>query len=351
MTLSKKKKITASQKERTTLLLGRKYKSPAIYTSISISTTLLTELLHTAIIANANQQITIKMLYGVTGKNLFITSIYAKCTAFERKDIWLSLENVYPQVDGPWCLGGDFNVILDPMDKLGGKPHRMYKSMDFNSCIDNCELIDLGMWGQGSLCIVEDTWNVQISRNPMWILLQKLKILSKKLSQWSREVIGNVYDKVNVWEAKMQDLENMDSSLNTEKTREELNKGNAEYIRWLDMQDKLLKKKAHIKWTDDGDRNNKYFYCLIRDRTRRLQLHRIKKRNGSWVQGDEGISKAAIDHFEHMFNLNHNFTDHNILNVIPECINHNENVSLTTIPDLEENVTPYILELMLDSYR
>ncbi|XP_059302211.1 uncharacterized protein LOC132054175 [Lycium ferocissimum] len=55
-----------------------------------------------------------------------------------------------------------------------------------------------------------------------------------------------------------------------------------------------------------------------------------------WVQGNEGISKAAIHHFEHMFNLNHNFTDHNILNVIPECINHNDNVSLTTIPDLEE---------------
>ncbi|XP_060202682.1 uncharacterized protein LOC132631098 [Lycium barbarum] len=37
-----------------------------------------------------------------------------------------------------------------------------------------------------------------------------------------------------------------------------------------------------------------------------------------------------------MFNLNHNFTNHNILNVISECINNNDNVSLITIPDLEE---------------
>ncbi|XP_060210304.1 uncharacterized protein LOC132637191 [Lycium barbarum] len=232
--------------------------------------------------------------------------------------------NVYPQVDGPWCLGGDFNVILDPLEKLGGKPHRMYKSLEFSSCMDNCELTDLGYVGpRFTWCNnrrpVKMIWKRldRVFVNEFW---QKLKILSKKLGQWSREVIGNVYDEVNVWEAQMQDLENMDRSLNTEKTREELNKGNAEYIRWLDMQDKLLKQKAHIKRADDGDRNNKYFHCLIRDRRRRFQLHRIKNSTGNWVQGNEGIAKVAIHHFEHMFNLNHNFTDHNILNVIPECI-------------------------------
>ncbi|XP_059295379.1 uncharacterized protein LOC132048699 [Lycium ferocissimum] len=364
----------------------------------------------TSIISNTDQQITIKMSHSVSGKHLFITTIYAKCTAAERKDLWISLENVYLQVDGPWCLGGDFNVILNPSEKLGGKPHRMYKSLDFSSCMDNCELTDIGFmgpnftwcnnrrpvkriwkrldrvfindsWGQlfhnnivrhlprtGSdhrpllinchnaykngikyfkfldfwteqpnfYQLVEETWNVRIFGNPMWILQQKLKILSKKLSQWSRDVIGNVYDEVNMWETKMHDLENLDSSINTEQTREDLNKGNAEYIRWLDMQDKLLKQKAHIKWTEEGDRNSKYFHCLIRDRRRRLQLHRIKNSNGNWVQGDEDISKAAIHHFEHMFNLNHNFTDHDILNVIPNCINNDENEALIAIPDMEE---------------
>ncbi|XP_060179946.1 uncharacterized protein LOC132609802 [Lycium barbarum] len=225
------------------------------------------------------------------------------------------------------------------MEKLGGKPHRMYKSLDFSSCMDNCELTDLGYVGpRFTWCnnrrlvkriwkrldrvfvnyswvqlfhtnsvrhfprtgsdhrpllisfhnahrdgtkyfkfldfwteqptfyqIVEDTWNTQITGKPMWIL---------------QEVIGNVYDEVNIWEAKMQDLENIDSSLHAEKAREELNKGN--------------------------------------------------------VQGNEGIAKAARHHFEHMFNLNHSFTDQHIFNVILECINHNDNASLNAIPDLEE---------------
>ncbi|XP_059284932.1 uncharacterized protein LOC132038261 [Lycium ferocissimum] len=303
------------------------------------------------------------MSHSVSGKHFFITSIYAKCTAAERKDLWFSLENVYLQVDGPWCLCGDFNVILNPTEKLGGKPHRMYKSLDFSSCMDNCELTDIGFMGPNfTWCnnrrlvkriwkrldrvfindswpnfyqMVEKTYNVRIFGNPMWILQQKLKILSKKLSQWSKDVIGNVYDEVNMWETKMHDLENLDSSINTEQTRETSTKvmPNTLDVGYARQASKV---KAHIKWTEEEDRNSKYFHCLIRDRRRRLQLHRIKNSNGNWVQGDEGISKAAIHHFEHMFNLNHNFIDNDILNVIPNCINNDDNEALIAIPDMEE---------------
>lgn len=44
----------------------------------------------------------------------------------------------------------------------------------------------------------------------MWVFQQKLKLLSRKLILWSREVVGNVFDQVNQWEAKMQNLEDLD---------------------------------------------------------------------------------------------------------------------------------------------
>ncbi|XP_070048672.1 uncharacterized protein [Nicotiana tomentosiformis] len=87
------------------------------------------------------------MQNGVKNSNMFITVVYAKCNANERKDLWSSLEGTHMVIDGPWCIGGDFNVILDPDEKHGGRPHRMYKSLDFSSCMDNCEVKDLGYVG------------------------------------------------------------------------------------------------------------------------------------------------------------------------------------------------------------
>lgn len=46
-------------------------------------------------------------------EDVYVTVIYAKCSAKERKDLWESLENISSDVSGPWCIGGDFNVIMD----------------------------------------------------------------------------------------------------------------------------------------------------------------------------------------------------------------------------------------------
>lgn len=51
-------------------------------------------------------------------------------------------------IDDPWCVRGDFNVISDTADKLGGKPHIMYTSLNnFICCIKSCGLFDVGFSG------------------------------------------------------------------------------------------------------------------------------------------------------------------------------------------------------------
>jgi len=50
-------------------------------------------------------------------------------------------------VNGPWCIGGNFNIILDPDEKKGGRPHRMNKNLEFNTCMDNYGVINLGFVG------------------------------------------------------------------------------------------------------------------------------------------------------------------------------------------------------------
>lgn len=71
----------------------------------------------------------------------------------------------------------------------------------------------------------------------MWKLQSKLKILSKKLSDWSREDIGDVNEHVLKQEKKVQEKEKMDSLTNIDQGRIEFNKVHAEYIKWLGMQE------------------------------------------------------------------------------------------------------------------
>ncbi|XP_070014749.1 uncharacterized protein [Nicotiana sylvestris] len=160
-----------------------------------------------------------------------------------------------------------------------------------------------------------------------------MKLLSKSLTRWSKEKIGNIFEQVNIWEAKMVNLEEIDTLNNTDQSREELNKGQAKCIKWLGMQNAILRQKAQQKWYEEGDINTKYFHSLIRNRRCRLHLHTIKDHNGSWVQGDENISKVAVHHFKHLFNLQHQFNNHEVLNCIPNCITKEDNNLLNAIPD------------------
>ncbi|OIT38822.1 cytosolic sulfotransferase 12 [Nicotiana attenuata] len=73
------------------------------------------------ILADEEQQVTIHLKYDMYDPEVYITAVYAKCTSVERKDLWGSLENIHSIINGPWCIGGYFNVIMDPDEKLGGK--------------------------------------------------------------------------------------------------------------------------------------------------------------------------------------------------------------------------------------
>ncbi|OIT36491.1 hypothetical protein A4A49_60450, partial [Nicotiana attenuata] len=101
----------------------------------------------TTVLTNEDQQITINISEKGEGNGLFLTAVYVKCTASERSELWHSLERVNAMVNWPLCIGGDFNSILDIDEKLGGRPYRISKSIDFSYCMNNCELVDAGYVG------------------------------------------------------------------------------------------------------------------------------------------------------------------------------------------------------------
>ncbi|XP_070014295.1 uncharacterized protein [Nicotiana sylvestris] len=76
-----------------------------------------------------------------------LTLIYAKCDAIERIELWDSLYAMARDMDAPWLVRGDFNVIWDEEEKFGGLLVSLNEIDDFRHCINTCNLFDLGFKG------------------------------------------------------------------------------------------------------------------------------------------------------------------------------------------------------------
>ncbi|XP_075103645.1 uncharacterized protein LOC142178218 [Nicotiana tabacum] len=187
---------------------------------------------------------------------------------------------------------------------------------DHQEVIKYFSFLDFWTEQQEFLEVVQKAWNVQVTGNAMWRLKSKLQELGKNLSQWSTDKVGDIHQQ-----------------LNSKHSREDLNKAHTKYINWLGLQENLLKHKTQTKWLQEGDYNTKCFRCVLRERRKRLQLHRIKNNRGRWVKGDDKIARTAIRHFSKLFNLPQHGINHNVLSCIPKCLTEDENAMLSELPD------------------
>ncbi|KAK4737426.1 hypothetical protein R3W88_001123 [Solanum pinnatisectum] len=126
-------------------------------------------------------------------------------------------------------------------------------------------------------------WNRQIEGNPMWTFHQKMKRLAATLSVWSKEKFGDIFAKVRDFEERVRVAEENLIHNNTEEHRAVLHGINAEYIRFIKLEDSILKQKTQLQWFKEGDANSKYFHALIKGRRRRLFIQKILTDDDEWV--------------------------------------------------------------------
>lgn len=74
--------------------------------------------------------------------------VYASPHPIQREDVWRKLVDFSQNLQGPWCLAGDFNQALLACEKVGGAPLNASHSNAFLECINLCHLLDLGFQGQ-----------------------------------------------------------------------------------------------------------------------------------------------------------------------------------------------------------
>lgn len=79
-------------------------------------------------------------------QDCIISAVYGANSSQRRNDFWRELETVTANWSGPWCIGGDFNIIRYPYEKPDGC--RLATDMQvFSNWINSQGLMDLQLNG------------------------------------------------------------------------------------------------------------------------------------------------------------------------------------------------------------
>lgn len=92
------------------------------------------------VVMDTEQQITLKLTCQDKNKVCFVTIEYAKCNENARLALQDDIYQLAVTMTDPWLVGGDFNVILNDEEKLGGLPVYPQECEDFAFCINSSEL-------------------------------------------------------------------------------------------------------------------------------------------------------------------------------------------------------------------
>lgn len=78
---------------------------------------------------------------------MYFSCIYGHPICSLRKHLWEKLQRIATTRLGPWLLCGDFNEVLRPEEKIGGRPREPWSLVDFNQMVNVCRLQDLPFTG------------------------------------------------------------------------------------------------------------------------------------------------------------------------------------------------------------
>ncbi|XP_060202641.1 uncharacterized protein LOC132631059 [Lycium barbarum] len=305
------------------------------------------------VIVDSVQHVTIKLSHINMQYEAYVTAVYAKCSGAERQELWDLIGQVALNVHVPWIVGGDFIVILKHEEKLGGLPVHHTETAEFahfihlvegrilEDCIfkrldivlGNQDFVDLfpsaevvhpirhgsdhaplhvvcdsqtevvvkpfkflNFWNPHPkfMEVVENNWWLDFAANPFNELQAKMKKVKQALAVWSRETYGNIFQQISTMKdlIKVSELqfELNPSSLN----REALHKAQADFNRYLCLEEEYWKQKTGMRWFKDEDRNTKFFHNYVKGRRRKLAVHTIQNSQGDWLNTNAEIGQEVV---------------------------------------------------------
>ncbi|XP_059285140.1 uncharacterized protein LOC132038497 [Lycium ferocissimum] len=282
----------------------------------------IAENIEVEVLLDSSQQVTLRLFFQEFNQELITTLVYAKCDATERLELWDNIYQLANNITSPWIVEGDFNVVMNQEEKIGGFPVNMNGSEDFAFCVNSCELEEIqfkgtpftwwngranneGIFERLDRMLVNSqmqTWlgNMEVEHlartgqimhhsfalmvQLMLIFKANLKHLKGVFSKWSREVYVDLFKQLIIREEIFKIKEELFEEAPTAANRCVLQCAHAEYKRYLYFEEEYWRQKARVDWFVDGDRNTRFFHNLVRGRRRKLMVKKIQGLDGSWIE-------------------------------------------------------------------
>ncbi|XP_060216553.1 uncharacterized protein LOC132644029 [Lycium barbarum] len=288
-------------------------------------------------------------------RHMISTLVYAKCDAFERLQLWDSIYHLSANIDIPWMVGGDFNVVLNKEEKIGGTPIVPQDYEHFAFCINSCELEETTFKGSpftwwngraGNDCIferldrmdiVKDNWPGDSKGDPFLNFKKKIKQVKGALSAWSKVAFGDIFKQLIIREEIVRAKEQLFEEDPSGENRCILQLAQAEMKKYLHFEKEFWKQKSCYTWFAEGDRYTKFFHSIFNGRRKRLQVKRIQVANGVWLENEEGIVQGAVQFFQDHFTQEVCSSDFSMINFVPRLVIDEYNEMLCA-PSTEDEV-------------
>ncbi|XP_074299592.1 uncharacterized protein LOC141630726 [Silene latifolia] len=122
-----------------------------------------------------DQVIHFKVHHHETCLTLYLSMVYGCNDAMDRHRLWNSLAAA--STSDPWFVLGDFNVVMEPSEKLSNTSPVLQDMLDFNDCLATCHLDDLTCTGCDMTWTnkkepLSRVWSKldRVLANPCWII-------------------------------------------------------------------------------------------------------------------------------------------------------------------------------------
>ncbi|XP_026410816.1 uncharacterized protein LOC113306045 [Papaver somniferum] len=248
------------------------------------------------VVSMSSQMITV-----IIRENL-VSGVHAHVGVVQRRFLWSEMEAI-SDLQLPCLAIGDFNAITTSMEKVGGKPANTRNMLEFNTCLEKCELHQSPKSGldyswshcqhgaRRILCnldraVFNNLWiqkhgvrsykvGMRIASDHSPLLggcvtcpkpkNSKLKKLKKVLVDWNWRVFGNVNVQIKEAEKEVQDaMKESDANPLNEEFLEKLvqaeNNLNSKEVQLSTM----MKLKARTKWVKEGSANTSFFHTKLK---------------------------------------------------------------------------------------
>lgn len=136
------------------------------------------------------------------------------------------------------------------------------------------------------------------STSTAYMFSKKLKALKPVLKQLSRDNLSAIQIRVA---AAYTNLCDKQQSTLVNPCHDVVEEEKSAYKTWdnlADIEEGFLKQKSKMHWLDVGDKNNKFFYNAVQNRTAKNSLWEIYRHDGTVFSEQEDIKREAVIFFE-----------------------------------------------------